>query len=968
MPNAEECRWETRQEEERQRDRVRRRRRRCREYPWWDPRGWVCWTVTFFEDVWVTVVITIREWVCVVHEVTEEVTRYVGIIIDWILGVLDHLVGVFITGNDTGYWPIVLSEQRDVPSRPTLNAFTRSFALATDLDSVSLQAPYREEGVHVEVRLVEGSVEWKIADGEFVPFQPRESDYPPLPGVDPVLAPRAVSYHGNRLGNWNRPPAFDMIAAGGDRFIAKATGSDRIFIAILGNLFIHPLADGSRVQLPQSFFKLDPDCGVPNTDRDELLAPLTVPGDDERHAATERFPLFRVLFGNETLYTDMMVAWFAPRIWVKLDTRPRKGSSAPPDRYPQYDHITYRSNLPDWRFSRLRTRRSIRYRRVMDLGVGVSHFHEAHDCRFGGEADSLSGKGATFGHALAGFRRAIFQGVEFEAAYRYANGPLEDYGGWVDGTCIYYMLVQLKSDAAIDATGNQEAFAVLWTDEQLVFTERWRVLDIFDRDFMSPFQPIVGDISRNEDEFYWGAPFDGDRYFCPFRYGHVRRHSRMAVARQFIAVTGLDPATGEDEIYTTHFAWATMDKTWRRRLPPPVEILRDPTIKTDDDFADVSDFSMRGDSTMMIRGERRVDGKPLPGYWTQRVLPASGQEIPSVENLADEDPFAPRSARYSHPWRFTGHDAFTILHQRYSHFGVLEPVDSRIQMYRISEGQIVFAPTISPAEAEATLWEDQFGLLKITHRRLNYARAAQALQGLLDMDPEELVTEISRAQEDRTHPSQFNNPVRFRLAHRPGLGWILMYADKRDDKLIGLDPLPNNGVVLVANSNSARTVNINDLRHVKNARDRHGTSINREPDGVSPPAVSTSSVEVLMDQDLVQEVRISFTLARGPADERVDALDYREWVATNVWRVKLGGVIPETSTVEILLDRERETDFQASAGSQTWNFTWFPTSAEQRNGALARMLSESGAARFGTSLWFVGATGLAAPPDGIDWL
>lgn len=967
MANAEECRWETRQIQERERDRVRRRRRRCRQYPWWDPRGWVCNVITFFEDVWVTVTTTLREWVCNAAEAIEEVERYVRIIVDWAVGILDHWLGV-LTGNDTGYWPIISSEEREVPSRPTHIAFTRSFLLGTDLAQVSLRTPYREEGAHVEVRLVGGRVEWSINGAPFTSFAPRASDYPPLSGVDIVLDPRAVSYDNKRLGEWEAPPTFDMIAAGGDRFIAKAAGLDVIFIAILGNPFVHRLSNGARIQLPQSFFKLDPDCGVPNTDRDDLLAHVRVPGDEERHPATERFPLFRALFGTRGVYTDMMDVWFAPRIWVKLDTRPRKGSATPPSRYPQYDHVTYRSNLPNLSLSRNKVRRSIRYNRVMDLGVGVSHFHEQHDNRFGGEADSLSGRGGTLGGALAGMRQMLFQGVTFDAAYRYANGPVEDYGGWVDGTCIYYMLVQLKTNDAIDATGFKDAFAVLWTDEQLVFTERWRVLDIFDRDFMSPFQPIVGDISRNEEEFYRGAPFDGDRYFCPFRYGHVRQHSRMVVARQFIAVTGVNPSTDEDEIYTTHFAWATMDKTWRRRLPPPVPIRRGGKANGADEFADLGDFSMRGDSTLMIRGARGVEGKLLSGYWTQPVLPATRQEMPSLHDLAEEARFEPRAASYTHAWRFVEDNAFSILHRRYSHYGVLEPVESRIQMYRIGDDEISFSSPMAVTDVEATRWEDRAGTLQKRHRRLNYAAAAQALQGVLDASPEETVAAIEQAQEDRIHPSLFNNPMRFHLARRPGLGWILMHDDKRDDKLIGFDALPSKGVVLTDFADPGRTVRILSLTHVRNERDPHGVSIGLERDAVSAPVVPVALIEVVRDQQRVQQSSISFTVGRGPDDARHNGIgSFREWVAANVWRVKIGAVIPGTTRVEILFDMERETAFQSSDDDTSWTFTWLPSEFDQRNGALAAMLNDAGAVYYGTSLWFVGATGLAAPPDQVRW-
>ena len=493
MANADECRWETREVQQRERRRVERRRRECDQYAPWNPLGWVCHVVTFFEWVWHTVKTLVREWVCSAAEAVEEAERYVGVIVRWAAGVLDHLAGVFITGNSTGYWPIIRTTRREVPSVPRARTFTRSFLLANDHDQADLRAPYVPEGVHVEARLVSGGVQWSIRGGPFRmtdrSFEPNARDFPPLAGIPPLRGPAAVSYDRRRLGTWSAPPPFDMIAAGGDRFIAKATGSDEIYIAILGHPFVHQPRNAPRVQLPQSFFKLDPDCGVSGADPNELLQHVSVAGDDERHLATERFPLFRWMFRKPS---DTMAVWFAPRIWVKLDARPRKDSVEPPGRYPQYTHVTYRANLPSLgTFSRERARRSIRYEKVLDLGVGVSHFHEQHDGRFGGETDSLSGRGGTTGELLSGAREWLFDGRGFDAAYRFANGPVADFGGWVDGTCIYFMLVQLKSDAQIARGEMEDAFAVLWTDEQLAFTERWRVLHPYDRDFTSPFQPIV---------------------------------------------------------------------------------------------------------------------------------------------------------------------------------------------------------------------------------------------------------------------------------------------------------------------------------------------------------------------------------------------------------------------------------------------------------------------------------------------
>lgn len=165
MVNAEECRWETEQYETQERQRIERKKEECRQYPWWDPRGWMCSIVTFFETIWVTVVTTVRTWVCSAAEAIEQVECYLTVFGRWLLGIIDYWAGVFITGNSTGNWPIVRSTIRSVPSRPYSSAFTRSFSMATDFQSVDSRVPYRQEGVHIDFSLNGGVVEWWIHSG-----------------------------------------------------------------------------------------------------------------------------------------------------------------------------------------------------------------------------------------------------------------------------------------------------------------------------------------------------------------------------------------------------------------------------------------------------------------------------------------------------------------------------------------------------------------------------------------------------------------------------------------------------------------------------------------------------------------------------------------------------------------------------------------------------------------------------------
>ena len=59
------------------------------------------------------------------------------------------------------------------------------------------------------------------------------------------------------------------------------------------------------------------------------------------------------------------------------------------------------------------------------------------------------------------------------------------------------------------------------------------------------------------------------------------------------------------------------------------------------------------------------------------------------------------------------------------------------------------------------------------------------------------------------------------------------------------------------------------------------------------------------------------------------------------------------------------TTFRSSGHDSTARFsaTWTPAAAEQRDGALAGLLGEEGPVQHGTSLWFVGATGLPCCSD-----
>ncbi|MEV6367722.1 hypothetical protein AB0L86_12600 [Micromonospora musae] len=72
--------WEERQE------------KRCKDYPWYDPRGWVCWFVTILVKVVRWVVVIVGKWV------TRTVCKLVGVVVEAVVqivgGLWDVIVGI----------------------------------------------------------------------------------------------------------------------------------------------------------------------------------------------------------------------------------------------------------------------------------------------------------------------------------------------------------------------------------------------------------------------------------------------------------------------------------------------------------------------------------------------------------------------------------------------------------------------------------------------------------------------------------------------------------------------------------------------------------------------------------------------------------------------------------------------------------------------------------------------------------
>lgn len=847
-----------------------------------------------------------------------------------------------------GPGPILRSATQPAPSVRRDAAAARSFVLGSDLRVADLRSPYVEEGQHVEYRLTLGGVaEQAVGAAQPAPLVFDPMELPPF-ATPAGRGALAASYDRRRLGDWPAPPALDMIAAGGDRYLAKAAGVDRIFVGVVADPYVHPVG-GVRLLLPQTYFKLDPELGVDGAKTADLLAHVRIPGDDERHPATERFPLFRLMFSVGALQTfglvETMDARFPPHVWHEVDLRPPRSGKEPPRGFPTYEHVVYDSGNP---LAPELKKHSIAYTRVLDLAVGLSHLHEQHDNRFGGELDNLS-------DASWRVLGLVDLPVSDEKMYELANGPIRDYGGWVDGTCIYYLLVQLKPDEALDLADPEtlkDAFAILWTDEQTGFTERWRALDLRDNDFGSPFKPMVGVLAFSDGpaRFYPDAPFDATRFWSPLRAGHVLPTSRLAVTRQIAAVLGRDPVTNRDELYTIHFSWPTMDRTWRWRSLPGSAA----------DTVSRTSLRLREDSTIVLRGARQVGDELLPGCWFQRYLPADGQERPTVQELLDGPANAKPAQSYTHLWSFFADGVFTRADREFSHLGVYEPVSSRVQFYRVT---VNAGKDVDERAIEQTVWVDRDHALRLDHERLDWKALADALE--LHGNPLDAVVA-------RTHPSIYNDPMSFTLRRCPGLGdgggdWMLMHFDKRDDKLLPFDGVGRalGNVVLSSRDDPLRTIAISVDAHLRNdVRRLHGLDVTKETDAVSPPQVATATVRVVRQPDgSVARVSLEFELARNAIAERApEYRSFEEWVAVNVWRVKLGALVGADF---VTLFDERRADAFAATGETKLAGEWTPSPSDPHFAELASLLSDRGRIRHGTSMWFVGATGLVSCADDL---
>jgi len=642
--------------------------------------------------------------------------------------------------------------------------------------------------------------------------------------------------------------------------------------------------------------------------------------------------------------------------------------NAPPESLPSYVHVRYEASPG----SEVHERRSIAFRRVLDLGVGYSHWHEHWQADYGGEMHSLMA------------RRPLFQQERYNLIqYRFLNGPVVDGDGYNDGTTNFYMLVEMdRAEPPVrpdrGAKGRPaparpgiagSAYAILWIDEQTYFSQRWRLLH--------PTIDTAGDLFsiqrtlRDNPEYF---RFDLACYWSPFEHGCIDGSSRMAVARQIVAVTGRQSRDGIPEIYTICFNYGVCDYSWRWRAMPssPEYRLLDQAIVGNDGSLPGGDgeclytntLGLREDSTLHLRGRKRtIDGGPIvEGRWVQKYLPADARHVPERFDLRpDRRP----TAGFDHPWDFVSEEAFQRADQFYL-FGVYErTADARCQYYEIDilpdeQGVVPSLESITGRIWRNASFEES-GIPPLSIDTINF-------NWELPRD-EAGYLELNRLTEDRglrPSMSMYESTTRFRLLERKGKGMIAVLFDKRDDELQSASHLPQDALLIgdapvPRGGAKARPSRSNAPR--LRVRFRANRRVLR------PPMVQVAAVEPIREDGRITGLTLSFWTHQSDDEVR-----------ENLWRFSLAALDRLDDPVMILSgevfgqfvrqdvpEHPLPLDFAlADLLRSERQFVHRRTGVDQATADLiARYCTPAGRVAHATSLWFEDVVGHMSPPESL---
>lgn len=625
-----------------------------------------------------------------------------------------------------------------------------------------------------------------------------------------------------------------------------------------------------------------------------------------------------------------------------------------PEEFP-HDYVSNIRLLAEHRYA-------IQFSRVLDIGIGTSHWAENWQKHFGGEIHSLLAP------------RPFFQGERYSLTqYRFLNGPVIDGDAFNDGTTNFYILVKLGS-ANSDGAGLLQRYAILWFDEQTYFTQRWRLLH--------PTDDILGDLFslphalRDNPEWF---NFTLAKFWSPFRDDLIDDNSRMALRRNVIVVTGRNAAAQRHEIYTIVFNYGLCDHSWRWRLfPAATQLLIDSSIAQDmnpqlpnqvikgpdNAYVVVNTIDLRDDTTLHVRGSLRfgTNSNLRVGRWLQRYLPADCRHVPERHELTGAKP----AVGFDHAWDFVSEAAYKRADNFYQ-FGVYEHrLDSRGQYYQID---LLPSPNgVMPRVEDVVghVWsndEQGAGEDRLKMNTINFNWSLPKENGVivkrLTPEPDRPVAPELFAHEFRKRPSMsmYEPTTRFRILERKPLGLIAVFYDKRDDELQGASDLPH---PTTFRKDFADADIPNDWKTEEG--ETPGPPPDRTP--VSLRVMVKSNRRVWQPPN-VRKALIVIDKAPG-----LRALHISFWtpqteqeVCENIWRVSLAaldqtGVVPLLSVTRVpnfvrraFPDAPLPLGFRGELGDAwRYDFTWLFAKEVENN--VRRFCTPEGHIEFATSLWF----------------
>jgi hypothetical protein len=617
-------------------------------------------------------------------------------------------------------------------------------------------------------------------------------------------------------------------------------------------------------------------------------------------------------------------------------------------------------------------RYAIQYSKVLDIGIGSSHWNENWQTHFGGEIHSLLAP------------RPLFQGERYSLTqYRFLNGPVIDGDAFNDGTTNFYMMVKLGPPGMPDAGNSVQNYAILWFDEQTYFTQRYRLLH--------PTDDTLGDLFslpkylRDNPDWY---DFHLKKYWCPFRAKLINDDSRMALRRNVIAVTGKNPDTQQWEIYTIVFNYGLCDHSWRWRLFPQAEQwLVDADIAQDQDpqlpdpvksgsgpaYVVPNTIDMRDDTFLHVRGSLRRNGILRVGRWLQRYLPADCRHFPDRHALDGTKP----TAGFNHKWDFVTEDAYKRADKFYQ-FGVYENlIDSRAQYYKV-ELLFAFGATPTFAQVEGRVWRSDKNVFdgedRLRMNTINFNWNVKKENGAIvkRMSSANPVDDELLVHEFRNKPSisMYEPTARFRILERKPLGLIAVFYDKRDDELQAASNLPQPTTL---RHDLVEAIGIPDAW-----RTADGEPI---PPPLNDPAFFNIRVLFKSNHRVEQPPNVrkaQILVDNAPGLRRLHVSFWtpqtEQEVCVNIWKVSLAAITP--SGVFPIFSVQRfgkfvrraqpdapvPSDFTGDLGD-AWRYDFDFDFAKEVDTDVRRFCTTDGHIEFGTSLWFEDIVGHRAIAD-----